>query len=132
MFNSSGSMYEEIEQNRLMKLRKRKILKRRIIVIIILLIFLGYLGILLNDIRRFHNGENPLITLSSSTKEYDDGKVETYVSLGWVFRNYTRETINTQELVPFWTPIAMDNVLNRTITDENLPKIEEYKIKSQK
>ncbi len=132
MFNSSGSMYEEIEQNRLMKLRKRKILKRRIIVIIILLIILSYLGILLNDIRRFRNGDNPLIILSSSTKEYDDGKVESYYSLGWVFRNYARETINTQELVPFWTPIAMDDVLNRTIVDESLPKIESYKIPDNK
>ena len=132
MFNSSGSMYEEIEQNRLMKLRKRKILKRRITVIFILAIFLAYLGILLNDIRRFRNGDNPLITLSSETKEYDDGRVESYYSLGWVFRNYARETINTQELVPFWSPIAMDDVLNRIVYDETLPKIESYSIPENK
>ena len=86
MFNSSGSMYEEIERNRQKKQRKKKILIRRIIVIIVLVIILGYLGILLNDIRRFKNGENPLIVISYQLKDsYDDGRVETYYSLGWIF-----------------------------------------------
>lgn len=129
MFNSSGSMYEEIEANRQKKLRKKKIMTRRITVIVVLLVLLAYLGILLNDIRRLHNGELPLIVLSSSTKEYDDGRVESYNSLGWVFRYYFRETINTHEIVPFWAPITMDNVLNREVYDPDLPEVEkDYKV----
>lgn len=124
MFNSSGSMYEEIEANRQKKLRRKKVMTRRITVIIVLVIFLAYLGLLLNDIRRFHNGELPLIVLSSNINEdYDDGKVETYTSLGWLFRYYYRETIRTQEIAPFWAPEAMKDVLNRTI-DANLPEVE--------
>lgn len=131
MFNSSGSMYEEIEQNRLKKQRKKKLLIRRIIAIVLLLILLSYLGILLNDIRRFHKGDLPLITISSNTKEYDDGRVETYYSLGWIFRYYYRETINTQEIAPFWSSIKADSELKRESYDPNLPEIEKnYKVPS--
>lgn len=131
MFNSSGSMYEEIEQNRLKKQRKKKILIRRIIAIALLLVLLAYLGILLNDIRRFHKGDLPLITISSNTKEYDDGRVETYYSLGWIFRYYYRETINTQEIAPFWAHIKADSELKRTAYDPNLPEVEKnYKVPS--
>ena len=131
MFNSSGSMYEEIEQNRLKKQRKKKIMTRRIIVIVVLVIFLTYLGILLNDIRRFHKGDLPLIVLKTDIDDnYDDGRVETYTSLGWVFRFYYRETINTTEIAPIWSKIQMKDVLNRTI-DVNLPEVEkEYEIPS--
>ena len=86
---SSGSMYEEIENARKKKLRKRYIMKKRIIAIVILVLIVLYLGLFLNDIRRFHKGEKPLITISQKVKEYDDGKVETYTSLGWVETNYT-------------------------------------------
>ena len=125
---TSGSMYEEIENARKKKLRRRKIIKRRIIVIILLVLFVSYLGLLLNDIRRFKNGEHPLITISSSTKEYDDGKVETYVSIGWLFRYYYRETINTSEITPFWSPIKKDKELNRVVIDDDIPEMEDYSV----
>ena len=122
---SSGSMYEEIENARNQKLRQRKLKKKRIIVIIALGLVILYLGVFLNDIRRFHKGDKPLITVSQSIKEYDDGKVETYTSLGWVFRYYLRETINNNEIAPIWSPIKKDKVLNRTGLDPDLPKLEE-------
>jgi len=125
---TSGSMYEEIERARKKKLRQRKLFARRITAIVILVIVITYLGLLLNDIRRFHNGDKPLITLKHETKEYDDGKVETYKSIGWLFRYYTRETIKDDEIAPFWAKIKMDNVLNRATIDPNLPQLEEYKV----
>lgn len=121
---SSGSMYEEIENARKKKLRKRYIMKKRIIAIVILVLIVLYLGLFLNDIRRFHKGEKPLITISQKVKEYDDGKVETYTSLGWVFRYYLRETINQNEIAPIWSKIKKDNELNRTIIDQDLPELE--------
>ena len=121
---SSGSMYEEIENERKKLLRKRKIMKRRIIVIISLGLVVLYLGLLLNDIRRFHKGDKPLITISQTIKEYDDGKVETYTSLGWVFRYYLRETINQNEIAPIWSPIKKDKELKREVFDQDLPEIE--------
>lgn len=121
---TSGSMYEEIENARKQKLRKRHIMKKRIIAIVILVFIVLYLGILLIDISRFHKGEKPLITIGHSIKEYDDGKVETYTSIGWLFRYYTRETINTTEIAPIWSPIKMDNQLNRIVVDQDLPELE--------
>ncbi|MBR1416448.1 MAG: hypothetical protein IJ572_01355 [Bacilli bacterium] len=126
MFNgTAGSMYEEIEEARRIKLRKRKIMRKRITAIVILLIIVSYLLLLLNDIRRYFNGEHPLITISYSSKDYDDGKVETYYSIGWLFRYYTRETINDTEIKPFWSPIRFDSTLNRFASDPNLPEIDE-------
>ena len=121
---TSGSMYEEIENARKKKLRKRYVMKRRIIAIVILAFIVLYLGLLLNDIRRFHKGDHPLITIGQTIKEYDDGKVETYTSIGWVFRYYMRETINTNEIAPIWSPIKKDSVLNRIVKDQDLPEIE--------
>ncbi len=121
---SSGSMYEEIEAARNKKLRKKKIIIRRVIVIIVLLIIVSYLGILLNDIRRFKNGENPLIITKYEKKEYDDGNVTSYYSLGWVFRYYDRETIKENKIETSWSKIRMDDILNRKTDDPNLPEIE--------
>ena len=131
MYNgTSGSMYEEIEQNRLRKERHAKIMLRRTIVIIVSLIIILYLALIFIDTRRFKNGDNPLITLSVQTKDYDDGHVVTHVSLGWVFRYYNRETITDSEMVPFWKPIKKDNVLKRE-NDPTLPEPEkDYKIPS--
>ena len=125
MFNkSSGSMYEELENQRLKKIHKTKIIVRRIIAILILALIIIYLGFLLVDIKRYHDGATtPLILTKTTTKEYDDGTVTSYYSIGWVFRFYERETIKDSEVVPFWSKIRLDNVLNRN-NDPNLPEIE--------
>jgi hypothetical protein len=121
--NAAGSMYEELENKRLKKEHKFRIILRRIIAIIILGLILTYLGIFLNDIKRYHNGQTPLIILNTYTKEYDDGTVTTYYSLGWVFRYYQRETITDSEIVPSWSSIRMDNILKRN-NNPDLPEIE--------
>ena len=128
MFQSSGSMYEEIEQARLKKQRHKIILIRRIIAIVLLSLLVQYLLILFVDTRRFKNGKYPLITTKTVTKEYDDGKVTSYYSIGWIFRFYDRETIKDSELVPFYKGIRLDNVLKR-VNDPNLPEPEkDYEI----
>src|SRR5574344_3076461 len=124
MFNqTAGSMYEEMENARLKKAHHHKIIVRRIIAILILIVIVAYLGLLLNDVKRYHDGLNPLIIVNQTTKEYDDGFVNTYYSLGWVFRYYNRETITESEIAPFWSKIRLDNVLKR-VNDPNLPAIE--------
>ena len=125
MFNkSSGSMYEELENTRLKKIHKTKIIIRRVVAIIILILIIAYLGLLLTDIKRYHDGNTtPLILTKTATKEYDDGTVTSYYSIGWVFRFYERETIKSSEIVPFWAKIKMDNVLIRD-NEANLPEVE--------
>jgi hypothetical protein len=121
--SAAGSMYEELENKRHKQQHKFKIVLRRVLVILILLIVLTYLGLLLNDIKRYHNGQTPLIILNTYTKEYDDGTVVTYYSIGWLFRYYQRETITDSEIKPVWAPIRLDNVLKRN-NNPNLPEIE--------
>lgn len=121
MFQSSGSMYEEIEQDRLRKKRHKQVIIKRIIAIILLSLIVIYLLILFIDTRRFKHGKLPLITTKVETKEYDDGTVTSYYSIGWIFRFYDRETIKDSELVPINRDIKMDNVLKRY----NDPDLEE-------
>lgn len=129
MYNeTSGMMYEEEEENKRKRERKKKIIRRRIISVIMFSLILIYFIILLVDINRFKNGYKPLIILGEVTKEYDDGYVKTAISIGWVFREYNRETIKDDEMVPIWSPIRMDNVLNR-VNEKDLPEIEtDYEI----
>ena len=116
MYNeSSGEMYEAMETEQAKNARKRKLLIRRITTVSILALVLAYFIILLIDINRYKNGDDPLILLGTSTKEYDDGYVTTKMSIGWVFREYNRETIKDNEMVPIWKGIRMDNVLNLSL-----------------
>ena len=124
MYNDlAGAMYEQEEKKKSDMFHRRKVLRRRICAVIFLLILLSYFVILLIDTGRYKNGLKPLITIKEETKEYDDGTVKTYYSLGWIFREYNRETIKDSEMVPFWKEIRMDDVLNR-VNDGNLPAIE--------
>ena len=114
MYNeSSGEMYDAYETKKANDARKRRLLIRRIVTVSILVLILIYFIILLIDINRYKNGDDPLILLGVNTKEYDDGYVTTKMSIGWVFREYNRETIKDNEMVPIWSGIRMDNVLNR-------------------
>ena len=122
-YGTSGSMYEEIERARQEKARHKKIIIRRIIAIIILILIIAYLIVFIIDLNRFKNKETPLITLSTQIKEYDDGKVTTYKTIGWLFRYYERETITDNEMAPFWRSIRYDDKLKRT-NDPNLPEPE--------
>ena len=124
MYNeSSGEMYDAYETKKANDARKRRLLIRRIVTVSILVLILIYFIILLIDINRYKNGDDPLILLGVNTKEYDDGYVTTKMSIGWVFREYNRETIKDNEMVPIWSGIRMDNVLNR-VNDPDLPEIE--------
>ena len=87
MYNdSAGAMYEQQEKKRTDMFHRRKVLRKRICAIIFLLILLSYFVILLIDTGRYKDGLKPLITIKEEVKEYDDGTVRTYYSLGWVFR----------------------------------------------
>ena len=94
MYNdSAGAMYEQQERNKNNLFHRRKVFRKRLCVVIFLFILLIYFIILLVDTNRYKNGLKPLITIKEEVKEYDDGTVTTYYSLGWVFREYNRETI---------------------------------------
>lgn len=60
----------------------------------------------------------PLLLAIHNTTEYDDGYVEEYISLGYVYRIYNRVSIAREELVPFWV------VKENPEAEPDLPKVE--------
>ena len=123
MYNdSAGAMYEEEEYAKKEALRKKKLLIRRIVVVSTIAIVSLYTILFLIDQGRFKKGQKPLITFKEVTKTYNDGTVVSRYGLGWVFREYNRETLLDTEMVPFWKKIRQDYDAATTV-DTNLPKV---------
>ena len=74
------------------------------LVVLILLIIWGILFII--NYLRYTDAKKPILAIHL-THKYDDGVVEEYVSLGYVYRAYKRNSITKQEMVPFW--VLMEN-----------------------
>ncbi len=120
--DSAGAMYEQEEYARKEALRKKKILIRRIVVVSTISIVSLYTIFFLIDQGRFKKGQKPLITFKEVTKTYNDGTVTSRYGLGWVFREYNRESLLDTEMVPFWKKIRQDYDAS-TAVDANLPKV---------
>lgn len=119
---SSGSMYEQYEKVENAKRHRIIIIIKRTIAVVLIALIIAYLILLLIDYNRANNSKQPLITISSTVKNYDDGMVTTYYSLGYVYRVYNRSIIKDHRLEPFWSEIQADNVIGE-VSDPNLPKI---------
>ena len=92
------------------------------LVVLILLIIWGILFII--NYLRYTDAKKPILAIHL-THKYDDGVVEEYVSLGYVYRAYKRNSITKQEMVPFW--VLMENPkalpdLPVIDTDYNVPE----------
>lgn len=123
MYNdTAGAMYEEEEYGRKEALRKKKLLIRRIVVVSVISLASLYTILFLIDQSRFKKGQKPLITFKEVTKTYNDGTVISRYGLGWVFREYNRETLLDTEMVPFWRRIRQDYDAATTV-DTNLPQV---------
>ncbi len=120
--DSAGAMYEQEEYARKEALRKKRILIRRIVVVTTISILSLYTIFFLIDQGRFKKGLKPLITFKEVTKTYNDGTVTSRYGLGWVFREYNRESLLDTEMVPFWRRIRQDYDA-ATSVDANLPKV---------
>lgn len=120
--DSAGAMYEQEEYARKEALRKKKILIRRIIVVSVISIVSLYTIFFLIDQSRFKKGQKPLITFKEVTKTYNDGTVTSRYGLGWVFREYNRESLLDTEMVPFFKKIRQDYDAATTV-DVNLPQV---------
>ena len=120
--DSAGAMYEQEEYARKEALRKKKILIRRIIVVSVISIVSLYTILFLIDQSRFKKGQKPLITFKEVTKTYNDGTVISRYGLGWVFREYNRESLLDTEMVPFFKKIRQDYDAATTV-DVNLPQV---------
>ncbi len=99
--------------------------------ILIFLIFWGILFII--NYVRYTDGKAPIVAIHLNTK-YDDGKVEEWISIGYVYRRYNRVSVTKEEFVPFWVmkenPEALPD-LPVVETDyevpENIKRYDKYK-----
>lgn len=80
---------------------KKMSTKRKIEILILVVIVLWLLLFAFNYVR--YTESKPLFLSIHLTHKYDDGVTEEYVSLGYVYRQYKRNSVNREELVPFWT-----------------------------
>lgn len=101
----------------------KKMSKSKKIEITILIILLLYGALFLLNYLRYTKSKPPLIAIKV-THNYEDGHTYEYYSLGYVYRKYNRNSIQDEELVPFWHLIknpAPESDLPKTYKDYNVP-----------
>ena len=84
--------------------QKKKMNPKKMIeigILIFIAIWLVVFGI--NYVR--YTESKPLILALHLTHKEDDGVTEEYVALGYVYRQYKRNSITREEFVPFWVPM---------------------------
>lgn len=97
--------------------------KSKTIELVILLIILLYGALFLVNYLRYIKSKPPFLALKV-TRKYEDGETLEYYSLGYIYRKYNRNSIQEEELVPFWQPIknpAPENDLPKTYKEYNVP-----------
>ncbi len=87
----------------------------------VVMVLLWGILLLVNYIR-FTMDLPPIITVSTHTYDYEDGRVFEYVSLGYIYRSYEREVATKVEFVPFW-----DEITDYEIT-HNYPELVEHNV----
>ena len=95
--------------------------KKKIELLILVIIALWLVFFAINYVR-FADSKAPLFAMHL-THKYDDGVTEEYVCLGYVYRQYRRNSVNREEMVPFWVPMENPKAL------PDLPVVEtDYKV----
>ena len=110
------------------KLSKKKIIE---LCILIFLILWGIIFII--NYIRYSNSE-PLIMAIHVSSEYEDGVVDEYISLGYIYRSYRRVSISREELVPFWvlkenpeSEVDLPEILTDYEVPENIRHEDKYR-----
>lgn len=113
---------------------KAKRRKKRIIEIIVLSVFVLWLVFFVIDYIRYKDTNKPLITIAHRTVEFEDGTVDEYYSLGWVYREYKRRAIGDIELTSIFKRMqrpAVQSTLPLALKNYDIPenkeKLDEYK-----
>lgn len=83
---------------------KKELSKQKKIELIVLLILIAWGLLFIFNYVRYSDSKPPLLAIHV-TRNYDDGTVDEYICLGYVYRSYKRNSITREELVPFWVGI---------------------------
>jgi len=105
------------------KMEKKKIIE---ITIVVVLILWGLIFII--NLFRYSKSEPLIFAIKRTYDSYEDGYVNEYVSLGYIYRSYHRTSIKKEELVPFWVTMSKPDyeVINalpqpEALSDEDIP-----------
>ena len=83
--------------------KKDPITKKKLIEVIVLICLIAWGLFFLIDYIRYSSGNPPIFAIPLTVK-YDDGTVKEYYGLGYVYRNYSRDSIHKIEFGPIWMP----------------------------
>lgn len=75
-------------------------MKKKLEIVGLILAILWAILFIVNYSR--YSSSKPLILALHKTIEYEDGTVEEYTSIGYVYRRYSRNSIKGEELTPIW------------------------------
>ena len=101
----------------------KNITKQKKIELIILAVIIIWALLFLINYIRYTNSKPPIPSIKI-VSEYDDGKVTSYISLGYKYIVYDRVPIQKEELLPIWGSIEnpeSNGGLPETYKDYNVP-----------
>ncbi len=84
---------------------------KKIISILFTIVLVAWIGLIIFDfIRCGHKDDNgviqkPLIVIKETKYNYDDGFTTEYMSLGYKYIEYNRNSLRAYEFGPFWLKI---------------------------
>ena len=84
---------------------------KKIISILFTLVLIAYISLIVIDFLRCGqkdkdgNVQKPLIVIKETTYNYDDGTATEYMSLGYKYVEYNRNSLRAYEFGPFWVKI---------------------------
>lgn len=70
--------------------------------LILLIVAMAWLLLFIFNYVRFTQSKSLFLSFHVTDDSYDDGYVEEYIGLGYIYRRYQRNAIAREELVPFW------------------------------
>ncbi len=90
--------------------QKKKMGTKKIIELGVLICIALWLALFAVNYVRYTESKSLILALHL-THKYDDGVTEEYVGLGYVYRQYKRNSVSREEMVPFWVPIENPKAL---------------------
>lgn len=103
----------------------KKMSKGKKIELVVLICAIAWGVIFIVNYFRYSNSEPLIFAVKSVLKNYEDGTVTQYISFGYVYRIYERDSLQGEEFVPFWSPIKKSEAtssLPQTYKDYDVPK----------
>lgn len=90
-----------------------KVVKKIISILVTSLLVFWAVVFVFDFIRCGHNDKNgniqkPLIIIKTNTYNYDDGSVTEYMSLGYKYIEYNRNSLRAYEFGPFWLKVRSE------------------------